>query len=205
MISSDPLVWISSILILITISFGFRTSRPWRIVEHILIGGAAGNLIAQEIRNIRRLGVTPMLSGNLLAGISVILGLVLYLQYSSTYRWVSRYPISILVGTGIGVSMATLIKSMFLDQIANTLIAFKQNTTLIANFNTIVLTIFMLTSLMFFIFTFKTDTGGLNYLIRIGRIGLLVAFGAAYAGTSMTYIGVLIDAIRYLLFTWLGL
>jgi lipoprotein signal peptidase len=87
MVATDPLVWVSSILIVVTLSFGFRSSRPWRIVEHLLIGGAAGNLIAREFKNINRLGIQPAMTGNIAMIITIILGLVLYTQFIREYRW----------------------------------------------------------------------------------------------------------------------
>ena len=90
--------------------------------------------------------------------------------------WVSRYPVVLTVGVGLGLAMRTTVMADFLGQIQATLLPWN-------SLNNIVMVIGTITAAAYFIFTAQ-QSGAYKYVNKAGRVFLLVAFGVAYGQTA---------------------
>ena len=100
-----------------------------------------------------------------------------------------------LVGIGTGMAIRGTIGSQIVEQIRATLIA--PNT-----FNNIVIIVGVLTTMAYFFFSWE-QKGILGPAARLGRIIMMVTFGASFGNTVMGRMSLLIDRLQFLLLQWL--
>lgn len=101
-------------------SFFFKRTIFFRVAEITFVGVATGWMLALAVRNIndiaiRNLTVTPTLI------IPIILGIAFYTRLTRRFYWVSRFPVAVLVGSGIAVAVYGEISSNLIRQIAVTM------------------------------------------------------------------------------------
>lgn len=104
------------------LTLAFKDNIYWRVCEAIYIGTTGAYIVTIAIGALKSNLVAPLSAGNLLYIIPVILIIMLYGRYVQNYSWINRYPISILIGVGIAVTLRTIVGSMILKQISDTLI-----------------------------------------------------------------------------------
>ena len=157
-----------------------------RIAEHIYIGFGA-YWIVNRIMYFWREGVERMLEpGQAHFVIPVILGLMILGRLYKPTRWMYRYPMALIIGSSIGVSLRTMVFSQIIDQyvVGN----LPPTTPLIGvpavvTINSLIIIFGTICSTAFFIFS-HDFTGPTKYIHRAGRLFLLCAFGATYGQTT---------------------
>lgn len=112
--------------------------------------------------------------------IPVILGFMLLGRLYKPTRWTYRYPMALLIGSTLGVSLRSMIFSQILDQYVLGVI----NTPLIGvpavdTINGLIIIIGTLCATAFFIFS-HDFAGPTRYIHKAGRLILLCTFGAVY-------------------------
>ncbi len=118
--------------------------------------------------------------------IPVILGVMLLGRLWKPTRWTYRYPMALLIGSTLGVSLRTMIFSQILDQYVLGVI----NTPLIGvpaidTINGLIIIIGTLCATSFFVFS-HDFAGPTRYIHKAGRLFLLTAFGTTY-GQTVSY------------------
>ncbi|MBS7638199.1 hypothetical protein KEJ49_04845 [Candidatus Bathyarchaeota archaeon] len=163
-----------------------------KATENLYLGILAGYLFATNWDYINRNAVTKIQGGEAVYIISLILSLMLLSRLRSGWVWLSRYPIVLSIGVGMGLAMRTTVMADFVQQIQATLLRWN-------SLENIVMIVGTITSAAYFIFTTR-PTGPYRYVNRVGRLFLLVAFGVAYGQTvSFRFelvIGRLVDMLR---------
>lgn len=89
--------------------------------------------------------------------------------------WLSRYPVVLSIGVGMGLAMRTTVMDVFIQQIQATFLRWN-------SLENIVMIMGTITSAAYFIFTTR-PRGPYRYVNRVGRLFLLVAFGLTYGQT----------------------
>ena len=151
-----------------------------KAVENIYMGILSGYLFAMNWDFINRNAITKIQSGGqYIYIISIILCLMLVARLNPKWIWVSRYPVALTIGVGIGVAIRTTVIADFLTQIQGTLLS-------LTTFNGIVMVVGSIAAITYFLWT--TDYWGrakasYRYLNQLGRLFLLVAFGVTYGQT----------------------
>ncbi len=167
-----------------------------------MIGLGVAITTVMGIRNILDIGVASIVSkGQVTWIIPILLGLALFTRYSDQYSWLSRWPLALLVGVGIGVAMGSMIDSSFIRQISSSV-------TGVTNLNQIALVLMIVLTLTYFIFSLgirQREEGVLSYTSTVGRYIMMVYFGALFGNTIMTRMSLFIGRMRFLLFEWLKL
>jgi hypothetical protein len=134
--------------------------------------------------------------------------------------WISRWPLSVIVGSTAGLWMVTYFQSNFLSQLQKTVIPlFDMNrisalstmqgpipfdTYFAAYLGNLVLVIGTLTGLIYFYFS-KEHKGALGGAAKIGIYFLMITFGASFGYTVMSRMSLLIGRLYFLFGDWLGL
>jgi hypothetical protein len=117
---------------------------------------------------------------------------MLFTRLKPEWIWISRYPVALTVGVGMGLAMRASVLSDFVGQIQGTLLP-------INNINNIVMIIGTITAASYFLFTMKYS-GPYKYVNQSGLLFLLVAFGVTYGSTASfrfeLVIGRLVDMLR---------
>ncbi len=141
--------------------------------------------------------------------------------------WISRWPLSVIVGSTAGLWMITYFQSNFLSQLQKTVIPLfdlgrirdlseigermaEQGRSIpfdvyfAAYLGNLVLVIGTLTGLIYFYFS-KEHKGAMGGAARIGIYFLMITFGASFGYTVMSRMSLLIGRLYFLFGDWLGL
>jgi hypothetical protein len=199
-------IWFAALLTIWIYSIVFRDNLFFKFAEHTFVGAAAGHGIVMGVDNVRRYGLAPLTAGNYLYIIVFILGLLLYTRYHGNYFWVSRFPLAVLVGIGIGLMMRTTVTSEFIAQIQSTAGMKVLGTDAWTAFSNLVFIIITLSVVYYFIFTFpKMHGGGLGIISTIAKYGMMAAFGYSFANTVLSRFNMIFGRFDFIMNTWLPL
>lgn len=163
-----------------------------KITEHLYTGILAGYTLAINWDFVMKNAVGKVQGGQFDFIIPIILSLMLFTRLKPEWIWISRYPVALTVGVGMGLAMRASVLSDFVGQIQGTLLP-------INNINNIVMIIGTITAASYFLFTTKYS-GTYKYVNQSGLLFLLVAFGVTYGSTASfrfeLVIGRLVDMLR---------
>ena len=188
--------WVAALVTIAIASLVWKENAFYRGAEHLYVGISAGHAVVMAYTNIRDTAAKPLLAGDFLWVIPIVLGLLLYSRFFKQAAWVARYPVSVLVGIGTGVAVRGAIHGDFTQQIAASI---KVGTP-----NDVLLLVFVIASLSYFFFS-KEAKGLAGVVPRAGRCVLMIAFGAAFGTTVMGRMALLIGRIQFVLGDWLGI
>jgi hypothetical protein len=128
------------------------------------------------------MAVTPVISGtDVLLIIPLLLGILTLATFlGPRLRWISRYPVAIMSGAGLGVTLRAVLQAQFLRQIIITLKPVVTPDPMTSLSNIVYISCACL-SLFYFMFGFRLK-GPLRQLNEIGKIVILLGFGIKMAG-----------------------
>jgi hypothetical protein len=199
-------IWFAALFTIWIYSIAFRDNVFFKFAEHTFVGAAAGHSIVYGVDNVLRYGWAPFIGGNYLYIIVFVLGLLLYTRYHGDYFWISRFPLAILVGIGIGLTMRTTVTAEFIAQIQSTAgikLLGVDPWTAISNLIFIIIT---LAVVYYFIFTFpKMHGGNLGIISTIAKYGMMAAFGYSFANTVLSRFNMIFGRFDFIMNTWLPL
>ena len=147
-----------------------------KITENIYMGILGGYIFATNWDFINKNAIGKVAGGDFIYIIAILLSLMLLGRLKAEYLWVSRYPVVLTVGVGLGLAMRTTVTADFLGQIQATMLQWN-------SLDNIVMVIGTITAAAYFIFTAQTS-GVYKYVNTAGRVFLLIAFGVAYGQTA---------------------
>ena len=201
-------VWIGAILTFAILSFLYKDNPFYKIAEQIFIGISAGYWFIYTIYNILIPNLfTPVLtdfSNNRLLLLPAFLGFLMLCRLLPKIDWVSRYPISFVMGTTAGMSLILFLRSDIIKQTSETMMNPFSAPDLAATIGQLILIIGTLTGIIYFFFS-KKHEGVFGTTARVGIYFLMVSFGAAFGYTIMARISLLIGRLNFLLGDWLGI
>lgn len=138
-----------------------------------------------------------------------LLGVMVLLKLVPSIGWVSRIPIAFIVGITAGITIYSIGIADVIKQISSTLSPFiylaeKEKFNFITFISDIVLLIGVFSSLLYFYFSTEFK-GSVNYIVRVGIMFLMVAFGVAFGYTVMARVSLAIQMFDILINKWLGI
>lgn len=191
-------IWTGLFLMLMIYSYPLYKENPlFRFAEHLFIGLSLAIAVIVAVQTTTRMAVTPLMNGNIVYIIPILLGGMMYFIFSSDYRWVSRYPIAVLVGSAIGLGMRGVIIPNILTQIINT-ITFPKTTDFMSMFNFVYIALGTFFAVMYFLLTYE-HKGAIRYPTRLGRWLIMIGLGAYYGNTVLFRMSMLSGRAQYLL------
>lgn len=209
-ISTDPWIWIASILSLAILSFLYKENPIFRAAEHIFLGVANGYLVTFYWHRI----LVPILfrplfqQGDLLLIIPFTVGMLYLTRFMPRVSWLVRIPIAIYMGYWTGVLIPATIQAQIIKQMQGTVLTAQ-------NFQawnagswgivwSVIIFIGVLCTLSYFFFS-REHKGFIGATSRIGIVFVMTGFGAAFGYTVMARISLLIGKMQFLLGDWLGI
>lgn len=156
-----------------------------RTAEHIYMGTLAAYQVIANLQFYYQKGVIQAVKPETWYYIiPVILGLMIYARLHPTTRWIYRYPMAILIGAMLGVTIRTTVFSQIIDQMLGNFPPLAPLTGVPAGqaVNNLIIIVGSLCAIVFFIFS-REFTGPERYIHRLGRLFLLGGFGATYGNT----------------------
>jgi len=191
-------LWTGWLLMLMIYSYPLYKENPvFRFAEHTYIAVMLAVNLTMMVMNVNRIAVQPMIGGETHYIIALILGLALYALLIADYRWVSRYPIAILVGAGFGLGMRGVLRPNLLDQVVSTITP-PTNGAAMDWFNFIYIAIGTITAVMYFVLTYE-HTGALRAPTRIGRLFIMIGLGAYFGNTVLFRLSMLSGRAQFFL------
>jgi hypothetical protein len=197
-------IWLSVFFTLGIYSILYRENPWFRIAESVYLGTAVGYAVSQDLLYIRNqwTGQWSQSAGMmLLFAITIFIGLLWYARFNKSTFYLYRWPLAIIVGTGIGMALKTVIFTQFLDQIiaqANT--PFFVSGDLVETINNILIQIMVPSVLLYFWFTGSIrESAPMKVVEKIARYTMMAGFGSAYGYTILTRYSLFIGRAQFLL------
>lgn len=179
--------------------------NPWyRIAESVYLGVAVGYGVSVDLLYIRNQwsGQWSASAGMiLLFAIVIIIGLMWYGRFTKSTFYLYRWPLAIVVGTGIGLALRTVIDAQFLQQIvAQVKTPFFVAGNMGATINNILIQIMVPSVLLYFWFTGTIrESAPMKIVEKIARYTMMAGFGSAYGYTVLTRFSLFIGRSQFLL------
>lgn len=140
--------------------------------------------------------------------VPTILGIMVLLKLVPSIGWISRIPIAFIVGVTAGITIYSIGIADIIKQISSTIDPFvyisNGSINWIATISDFLVLIGVLSSLLYFYFSTEFK-GGLNYIVRLGIMFLMIAFGVAFGYTVMARVSLAIQIFDILINKWLGI
>jgi len=171
----------------------YKDNKIFRLAETVLVGITAANGIVLTYHNyIRPTLVTDIgKDGKYWYIIPLLMGLLVYTRFVGSISWLSRIPMGLWIGIGVGY-IFTRTPGVFVSQIQATFLSLN-------TLNNILFVIGVVTVLAYFFFTVPVEKGPMKTITGLGKAFLLVGFGAAFANTVMTRISVLLGRMQFII------
>lgn len=200
-------IWVEAFFTIAVWTLLYKDNVFYRFVTLTMVGATAGYTAAVSVNTIYTRGWTKIVGGNFLLLVPFILGPLFLTRVSRKYDWLSRYPTSIVVGVGLGLSMSTYIKPQFTDQIRATILPLFTAADPLTAFNNLVVFVCVTSVLSYFLFTIPrvSESPPMKVLGKIGRLAMMSAFGATFGATIIGRITYLLGRLQFILFQWLQL
>ena len=209
---TDPLailgVWVALFLMLAIYSYPLWKENPvYRFAEHTFVATALAIGIVVNLTSLKNSAVTPLLNGNLLYIIPIILGFAMYFLLIPKQRWVSRYPIAVLVGSSLGLGIASNPLPSIISQVISTINSPKAGTAIWAMFpasptgdwfSFIFVAVGCVCSITYFLLTYE-HIGVVKPVTIAGRYFIMLALGAYFGNTVLFRFSMLAERGQYIL------
>jgi hypothetical protein len=177
-------LWIGWVLMLMIYSYPLYKENPaYRFAEHLYIAVMLAVNLVVNFGNVMRICVTPLIQGNITMIVPLILGIMIYAMLIPEYRWVSRYPIAILVGAGFGLGIRGSIGPNIQDAIVST-ITRPTDGGAMAWINFLYIAVGLICSVLYFLLTYE-HSGAMQAPTRIGRLFIMIGLGAYFGNTVL--------------------
>jgi len=194
----DLTLIISAILVIMVFSsILYKDNVFFRFAEHTLIPLVLAQLSVAALNTIRTKSFTPLIQGSYLNIVPLLLGMLLFTRLSNKYGWISRIPMAMLMGIGLGLGIRGTVEVNFMGQIQATALPFIGGK--YTPIDNIVIIVGTLTTLAFFIFTFWFKGQGskqFGQIQAVGRYVMMVAFGAYIGNTIQSRLTLIITQIN---------
>lgn len=182
---------IGVILIAMAWSFFYKENPFYRFAEHTLVGAVLGNGVIVGVLYLENSVFTPLSNGAALMILPILLGLMMFSRLSRKASLLSRVPMAVVLGTGIGVGTRA---AMSVTVIGQTQAAMAP----ILGIDQIVAIVCVVTTLLYFIYS-REQRGPFGAVSRFGRWMLMVLFGAYFGTVILTRYAYTTGRVVYIL------
>lgn len=188
----------ATIIILSQLTMLWKDNVFFRWGTRLVVGYAMMDIVGWGIYYVNRNMVVPMTTkGEWWWIFALIMGILLYFRISREYGWISKYPISLQLGLGIGVAAVATVRAQILDQIRYTVVDIFSAKTAMALFNAIIAAVALVTVISYFIFT-REHTGVLAGAAYAGRAFMMASIAVIWAGDYMWAMAILAGVLSFL-------
>ena len=198
-------VSVSAILTIFVLSYIFKDTILFRFCDFLFVGLAFATVGATGAIVIVNTAILPATKGNFSGIPGLILGLLIFSRFSKKLSYMSRWPLALLMGVGAGIALGGTVQTQVTAQMqamaeVSQYIRAARNP--IALTGEIITLVFAVCSIIFFIFTIK-QTGALLLPSKLGRLALMITFGAGYGMTVTGRYALLTDSLILIIRDWI--
>jgi hypothetical protein len=197
-------VWTAVFFTLGIYSILYRENPWYRIAESVYLGVAVGYGVSQDLLYVKNqwTGQWNDTTGMMvLFFIILLIGLLWYGRFAKATFFIYRWPLAIVVGTGIGLALRTVVDAQFLQQIRSQVqTPFFVAGNMGATINNILIQIMVPSVLLYFWFTgTMRESAPMKVVEKIARYTMMAGFGSAYGYTVLTRMSLFIGRSQFLL------
>ncbi len=200
-------LWVAAFLTLGIYSFLYRDNPWYKLSEAIFIGISAGYWVVTLFWD--------NFYGKFWVGhgedpwlwVGAVLGFLMLLRLVPKIGWISRWPLSFIVGATAGLWMMNYFSSNIMLQVKDTIMPlFGSGYTASAYdiVGNIVVAVGTFSGLVYFFFS-KEHKGAFGATAKVGIWFIMITFGASFGYTVMSRMSLLIGRMDFLFSDWLGL
>jgi hypothetical protein len=150
----------------------------FNFIEHFIIGGSGAVALIGYMRSLDKSAFQYIAGGRLLLIVPVIIGLLVFTRWTK-FRWLARYPTSMLIGIGVGLIAGLAIRSQIINMARMTIT--NLSTLSPDPISALIMVVGVVTVLTYFLYSrtysYEFHQGRLAIISRIGRIFLMCAAG----------------------------
>ena len=191
-------LWVGLILMLMIYSYPLWKENPaYRFAEYTFVSTSLAIILIVAVSNVIKIAILPLLAGNISLIIPIALGAFMYSLFAPKYRYLSRFPLAILIGAAFGLGMRGVLIPSILNQISSTITA-PSTSDLFSWGNFTYVAIGTIFSIMYFFLTYE-HSGALSQPTKIGRYIIMIGLGAYFGNTIMFRFAMLTGRAEYLL------
>lgn len=191
-------ITLAAFLTLAIYSFLAGDNPFYRFAEHLLVGLTIGYTLVVTVKSVLwPQSLSPVVSGDWLSIIPLVLGGLILLRLTRRWASWSRIPLALVVGGGAGVAIPAMLQARILTQMDATISG-------ASSWTGWLILVGVVTTLSYFVFT-REHRGVWGGAARVGRVFMMVFFGATFAYTVMSRVALLIGRLEFLMGDWLGL
>lgn len=195
-------VWLGAGFTLCILSFLYKDNPFYKFAEHVFVGISAGYGVALQFHNVFLPNLwRPLIAGNLVMIVPLVLGMLLFARFSARVSWLSRWSIGLLIGIYSGIAIIGYGSGDLVAQIHGNLLPLWGNDFL-TSFNNWILSLGLIACLVYFFFS-REHKGSFGFVARVGIYFLMISFGASFGYTVMSRMSLLIGRFYYLYGDWL--
>lgn len=207
-------IWLGAFFTLGIISFLYRDNPWYKLSEAVFVGISAGYWFVisfwDNLYGKFYLGVTG--NSDYMLFVGAALGFMMILRLVPKIGWISRWPLSFVVGAISGLYLMNYFSSNVMAQVQNSILPFFSagygEPVFSASFGTImgnvVLVAGTFTGLVYFFFS-KEHTGAFGGAAKVGIWVIMLTFGASFGYTVMSRMSLLIGRMDFIFGDWLGM
>jgi len=186
----DPISTALMIIFIFSIlSYLWKPNIFFDVVLALFVGFTTVHVFITNIASIQNAG-TRLIGGDLMYIVPILIGILSWTRLSEKYRWLDRYTIGALIGTGMGINLRSVPKNIIVNlQAALLPLNSIDNLAVILGF---------ITPIIFFIFTRK-EAGILKYPAQIGRYFYMTWVGAVYMSIAISRLTYLTNGVQMIL------
>lgn len=199
-------IWVSVFFTLGIYTFLYRENPWFRIATSVYLGTATGYSITVNLDYLRDQWAGRWSSTAFMAtafAFALLIGLLWYFRFSKKYFYLYRIPLAILVGTGIGQAMQTIIFAQFLTQIQGQIsVPLFVAGNALQSFSNILVAIMVPCVLLYFWFTgigAKREGAAMKTIDLVARYTIMAGFGSAFGYTVLTRYSLFIGRCQFIL------
>ncbi len=203
-VSTNVWQWIAVACIFGMWSLPLYKDNPfYRVSQSVFVGSCAGHAIGVAIGNIKNYGLVPLFQGKFDLLVPVVLGIFLYTRFFQRISWLSRWPVSFMVGVGVGQSIYTSLRSQVINQAVAAVVKLP-GASFGDTLNGLISLLGLLMALIYFTFTIPR-TRFVTRVSQAGRWLIMVTFGVGFGNVVAGRISVLLGELQTIFGSWLGM
>lgn len=177
--------------------FFYKNTVIFRIIQELITAIILANVVVVALQNINKFALTPVMQGNLILIVPMILGTATYLQLSKKGRYYSQLPVALVLGIGIGIAVQGALSTDIASQVVATMLPIGGN--IVDSVNNVIFILCTLLTIMYFMFSGRMRTGVPSKFSTAGRYIVLWTIGAIFGVVAYSRFALLIGRLQYIL------
>lgn len=177
----------------------YKETPLFRIAENIAIGVALGNATVVALKYLNDVAWTPGIirgQDTLFWGACLVFGGLTLVRFPRKYAWLARWPLALVVGTGLGVGLRGAVDAQLVKQVIATITPVVGGS--ITPIDNLVMAVITLTIVAYFIFT-REHKGPLGPVSKVARYAMMMTLGGAAGNIIFTRLAWLVMILTAIL------